>query len=80
MTGFDYGIKPSIVVLGDMQFHELLQSGLQALGYGELPQFGVQIDAPFVAFAFSGEEIAQESFKRLRDWIEGSDGDEDAGL
>lgn len=62
MFGFDYGTKPRVAVVGDLEFPQLLSDGLVALGYLEIPQFGVLVDPPVLVMAFWDKTIAKECF------------------
>lgn len=77
MLGFDYGTKPTVGVLGDVEFPHLLRRGLIGLGYGLVPQFGLLVNPPFLAMVFEDAEIARDCFAHFRGWCE-DPGDADA--
>jgi hypothetical protein len=74
--GYDYGIKPRIMIIGDMQFPALLRDGFIALGYSYAPQFGVLSNVPLLVMIFNDENIAEECFSSFNIWCYNSkDGD-----
>ena len=74
--GYDYGIKPRVMVTGDIEFPELLRSSFIALGYGELPQFGDLANIPSLTMAFKNNVEGRECFAHFKRWSDGSnDGD-----
>jgi hypothetical protein len=73
--GFDYGTRPVVLVPGDVEFMDLLNRGFEAIGYGEVAQFGVLVDAPLLLMGFKNEVFARECFLKFAAW---GDGDGDA--
>lgn len=73
--GLDYGVVPRMMLLGDVEFaHVLGAAGVDAIGYGVLPQHGVLVDAPLVYPVVRESGRGREAFARLRRWMEGPDG------
>jgi hypothetical protein len=70
--GYDYATKPIVLVAGDIQFIELLQSGFVALAYTVAPEFGLLADAPVLAMVFETTEKARKCFEHFIDWNESS--------
>ena len=71
--GVDFGLKPRVLVVGDMEFAVGLSASLVALGYMLLPQFRGERDVPAVALLFDDENQGRQSFERFRGWIDASD-------
>jgi len=77
MIGFDYGVKPSVMIVGDIQYPNLIHEGKpKAMGYGRLPHFGLLPNPLFAALIFENEEKGKECFKHFKAWADSSkDGD-----
>ena len=76
ILGFDYGTKPSLMVVGDYSFPDLLRRGLVGLGYSLLPEHGLLVNPPLLVMIFNDLEIAKEVFEHFHGWCEGeTDGD-----
>jgi len=76
--GFDFGLKPTVMVLGDMECAVLEHGGNpKAMGYGRLPEFGLLPAPPFAAVLFENVDKGTEFFRHLKGWSEAS-GDSDA--
>ena len=58
MIGLDYGIKPRFMVLGNMEFQEILARSLESLGYSQLEHFGVITEPPLLVMIFSDDNDA----------------------
>ena len=80
MVGFDYGTKPRVAVIGDLEFPQLLSNDLVALGYLEIPQFGVLVDPPVLVMAFQNKTIARECFMHFKGWSEASEDGDAVGI
>lgn len=79
-TGFDFGVKPKIVLLGDMQFANYFQEGkCIALSYAfdRDPRLVGAIPSNLF-FVFENEVPATKFFDSLLRWIENSDSDPEA--
>ncbi len=77
MIGFDYGLKPGLMVIGDLEYPKLIHEAKPlAMGYGKLPYFGLRVDPLFACIMFENEDKGKECFKHFMNWAEGSnDGD-----
>lgn len=77
MIGFDYGIKPGFLAVGDAEYPNLLfQADPCAMGYGRIPHFGLLHQPPFVCIIFNNREKGIECCKHFHRWAELSqDGD-----
>jgi hypothetical protein len=77
LIGFDYGLKPRFMVIGDFEYPNLIHEAKPvAMGYGILPYFGLLVDPLFVSIMFENEDKGRECFKHFKNWAEGSnDGD-----
>jgi hypothetical protein len=80
MFGFDYGTKPRIAVVGDLEFPQRLSDGLVALGYLRIPQFSVLVDPPVLVMAFQDKTIAQECFTHFKGWSDASEDGDAVGI
>jgi len=73
MIGFDYGIKPHFMVIGDIEYPNLIhESKPLAMGYGKIPYFGLLIEPPFACLIFENEQKGRECFQHFKNWAEGS--------
>lgn len=77
IEGYDYAIRPIILILGDTKFVELLNQGFLALGYGTIPEFGLLVNAPCLTMMFETDDIATECFRHFLSW-KGDSNDADA--
>jgi hypothetical protein len=50
--GYDYGTKPKVMVVADIEFPEILRNSFMALGYGQVPQFGDLANVPLLMMLF----------------------------
>lgn len=77
IVGFDYGIKPYFMVIGDIEYPNLIHEGKPlAMGYGKIPYFGLLIEPPFTCLIFENEIKGRECFQHFKKWTEASkDGD-----
>ena len=80
MVGFDYGTKPRVAVIGDLEFPQLLSDGFLALGYLRIPQFGILVDPPVLVMAFRDKTIAQECFMHFKGWSDASEDGDAVGI
>ncbi len=71
-VGYDYGTKPRMMVVGDMEFPSLLGDNLLALAYAVEPQFGALVDAPMLVMVFESEATGRECFRHFKGWCEAS--------
>lgn len=79
MIGYDYGIKPNIMVVGDVEYINLINKGVPiAMGYGRLPSYKSLANPLFACLMFENEEKGIECFQRFKNWGKPSgDGDVD---
>ena len=76
--GYDYGPKPKVIVVSDVEFPDLMKRGdLSALGYSKLPQFGILVNAPLLVMFFNDGKAGRECFTHFKGWSDAS-GDGDA--
>jgi len=77
LIGFDYGVKPHFLALGDVEYTNLIHEAKPlAMGYGKFPHFGLLHDPPFACIVFENEDKGKECFQHFKGWAEGSeDGD-----
>lgn len=77
MIGFDYGLKPQFLAIGDIEYPNLIHEAKPvAMGYGKLLSFGLLHEPPFACIVFENEDKGRECFQHFKRWAEGSkDGD-----
>jgi len=76
--GYDYGTKPKVIVVSDIEFLDLLKRGdFTAVGYSKVPQFGLLVNAPLLVIIFNDREAGRECFTHFKGWSDAS-GDGDA--
>jgi hypothetical protein len=82
MRGYDYGILPAVMALGDIEFMEVWdQSGYCANAYGIWPHYGVIFNAPFVCMIFENEEEGRGLFENhFVRWADDSKDGDGVGL
>jgi hypothetical protein len=75
--GYDYGIRPMAIVVGDTEFLRFLGSReFVALAYDQITEFGLLINPPRLTLVFSNTEVARECFRHFNEWSgDSSDGD-----
>lgn len=74
--GYDYGTKPHVVVVANMEFPEILRSSFIALAYGQTPQFGALMNSPLLMMVFKDEDSGNKCFAHFNSWCNASeDGD-----
>jgi len=74
-VGCDFGVRPRYGIIADVTFTEYLKSH-RALGYGELPSFGLLIKPPVLYYLFEDENSARQCFTIFKGWVDHSnDGD-----
>lgn len=67
--GYDFGIKPRVMVIGDVEFpHLLRKANLVGLGYDIIPQFGLLVNAPMITLLFEKEAPGRECFEHFKGW------------
>lgn len=75
--GYDYGTKPKVMVVADIEFPEILRTSFMALGYGQVPQFGDLSNVPLLMMLFKDLESGDKCFSHFNAWCNAS-GDGDA--
>ena len=80
MFGYDYGTKPCVAVVGDLEFPQLFSDGLVALGYMKIPQFGILVDPPVLVMAFRDKTMGRECFTHLKGWSDASEDGDAVGI
>lgn len=79
--GFDYGIRPHFIVVGDMEFPSLIEkAGFHGLAYLHVPQFGLLVNPPSVALLFENKDSGRECFMHFKHWADGSDDGDAVGV
>ena len=73
VIGHDYGTKPRVMVMGDLEFLTLLGDSFLALAYAVEPQFGALLNAPMLVLVFENESAGRTCFARFKGWCEGSE-------
>ncbi|MGA9099257.1 MAG: hypothetical protein WB392_10030, partial [Methanotrichaceae archaeon] len=74
--GYDYGTKPQVAVIADIEFPEILRSSFIALAYDQVPQFGALVNSPLLTMVFKDDDGAQKCFTHFNSWCNSSgDGD-----
>jgi hypothetical protein len=74
VIGYDYGTKPRVMVMGDLEFLTLLGDSFLALACAVEPQFGALLNAPMLVLVFENESGGRVCFARFKGWCEGSGG------
>lgn len=83
ITGRDFGIKPTIMVVGDLEFPQLLHESFVALAYGQIEESresGLIAVRPGLGLAFEDAQGAQTCFEHFNAWITGSKSESAIGL
>jgi hypothetical protein len=77
LIGFDYGLKPRFLAIGDIEYPNLIHEAKPvAMGFGKLPYFGLLHEPPFACIVFENDNKGRECFQHFKRWAEGSkDGD-----
>lgn len=79
MIGFDYSIKPNVMVVGDTEFTNLIsEAQILGIGYISIPQSILDISPLKIAIIFNDEIKGKKVMQRFRSWIDHSDNNEDA--
>jgi hypothetical protein len=68
--GFDYGVLPRIMVIGDLDFLTLWKkAACVAMCYTIVPQVGVRSNVPVAAMGFNNYQAAKKLFERFKSWM-----------
>lgn len=79
MFGYDYGIKPKIMIVGDVEFSNYLhKANIYGIGYMSIPENALQNRPLKIALIFNNEEYGRKSMQSFHNWINNSDKNEDA--
>lgn len=79
MFGFDYGIKPTIMIVGDIEFNEFIVKGeMRGLGYISIPKNALENTPLKVVLLFENEMYGKKTMRCFNKWIEGSNGNGEA--
>ena len=74
--GYDYGLKPRLMLVGNTEFPALLSKPLLAVAYGRMPDVGGLIELPFLGFLFDTTQNARHCFGIFKEWVDAAkDGD-----
>jgi hypothetical protein len=72
LVGYDYGTKPKMMIVGDVEFPSLLGDKFLALAYAVEPQFRALVNAAMLVLVFENEAAGRECFDRFKAWCEAS--------
>ncbi|WP_408956129.1 hypothetical protein [Natroniella sp. ANB-PHB2] len=76
--GFEYGVKPNVMVLGDIEFPtKFRQANILGIGYC-MPKNILDNLPTEITLIFQNESLGKEAMQHLLDWVESSNGDGDA--
>lgn len=79
MFRFDYAIKPKIMIVGDIEFSDLIRkASIFGLGYISIPQNALVNQPLKIALIFNNEEYGRKAMLTFHNWINSSNGNEDA--
>jgi len=77
--GYDYGIKPKVMVVGDIEFSNYLHKAMiHGLGYICIPQNALVNQPLRIALMFNNEEHGKKAMQCFHNWINNSNGNEEA--
>lgn len=83
VIGVDFGVRPTVMALGDVEFPDLLNKSFVGLAYGEVEEQtegGVIVLRPGLAMGFEDAGIAKNCFERFKAWIDGSQDEAALGM
>jgi len=82
MYGYDYGIRPTVVAVGDVDFVDAWdKAGYYANAYGFWDHYGVIVNPPFVCMLFENEEEGRNLLeKHFKKWADDSDDGDAVGM
>lgn len=63
--GYDYGTKPKVMVVADIEFSNILRNSCIGLGYGQVPNFGDLSNVPLLTMLFRDLESGDNAFHIL---------------
>ena len=68
--GYDYGLKPRLMLLGNTDFPELLRKSFVALLYGRMPDFEGLVEPLYLGLAFEDSHVARRCFGIFKEWAD----------
>ena len=78
--GYDYGTKPKVMVVADIEFPDILRTSFMALGYGQVPIFGDLANVPLLMMLFKDLEGGDKCFSHFNAWCNTSEGGDAVGV
>lgn len=79
MIGLDYGVKPNMMIIGDIEFPKLITDAVIAgIGYISIPSNSNDYTPLRIAFMFQDGIKGKEVMDRFLDWIKASNGNMNA--
>ncbi|WP_169735813.1 hypothetical protein [Clostridium lundense] len=79
MFGYEYGLKPTIMIVGDIMFENYLRkANMYGLGYISIPNNVLENTPLEIALIFNDEENAKNAVGCFNNWIKASNGNGDA--
>lgn len=66
LPGIDYGIKPTMMLVGDLEYSTLISDHLDAIGYGYISY----PDRPVISFCFDSSTAAKSCFGKFKRWMD----------
>lgn len=69
--GFDYGIRPHIMSVANLEFPNLWNKAkCIAMAYTVIPQLGLRVNLPMAGMVFENFDFAEELFRLIKSWME----------
>lgn len=79
MFGYDYGIKPKVMVVGDVEFtNHLHKASIYGLGYIGIPENALVNQPLRIALIFNNKEYGMKAMQCFHNWINNSNGNQEA--
>lgn len=79
MFGYDYAIKPKVMVVGDIEFsNHLHKANIFGVGYINIPQNALVNQPIKIALIFNDEKYGKKAMQAFHNWVNNSNGNEDA--
>lgn len=73
LRGYEYGIKPGIVILGDIEFsNKLMEAGFLGIAYIKIPRNILEGSVIEIALFFEHYVKGKEAFKHILNWENGN--------
>lgn len=68
--GLDYGIRPHIMSVANIDFSNLWNKAkCIAMAYTVIPQQGLRVNLPMAGMVFENFDFAEELFKLMKSWM-----------